>query len=264
MLGKIIKYDIKATARYFIPMYIGLVIITLFNKLFIELVPFSSGNSLLSTLQYTFLTLYILFIIAAFIGNYVILVYHFYKNMTGDQAYLTFTLPVKTSSILNGKIITSAIWSLLSFIFMMLSFLIYPAGHGVMDFISEFMYELRIVMARVDNWGPVIYLIIILLLMCIISLFSSTLIFYASIAIGHLFGKYRVIGSIVSYIGLYIANQFLGVMGMFATGFLNSNNYDTLATLNRLMTVALLFCIVITGVYYFVTYYVFDKKLNLE
>ena len=37
MLGKLTKYEIKATARIFLPLYAGLLLFALINKVFIEI-----------------------------------------------------------------------------------------------------------------------------------------------------------------------------------------------------------------------------------
>ena len=52
----------------------------------------------------------------------------YYSNLFTDEGYLTFTLPVKTSSILNAKILAGALWAAVSTIITLVCFLILFSG----------------------------------------------------------------------------------------------------------------------------------------
>lgn len=273
MLGKIIKYDIKATARYFIPMYVGLAILTLFNKLFLELLPFRQMDdsiffNILNSIRTIFLTLYILYIIAAVIMTMVIIVVHFYKNMTGDEAYLTFTLPVKTTSLVNGKLIVATMWTLLTGIFCILSVGLLVAGHGYISEFFDVMGQMFRELGASSYRGEIISISVVVLILCFISLLSGTLMTYASMALGHLFGKHRIIGSIVCYIGFNVGSQMIMTITLLISSLSQYSNrvmFDEFyPSFMAMMIISTIVTAAITAAYYFITVYVFSKKLNLE
>lgn len=264
MLGKIIKYDIKATARYFIPLYLALGGITLVNKLSLEIFSRTNSSRLAGAIMITLMFLYIMILIGGVFLNYAILTTHFFKNLTGDEGYLTFTLPVKTHTIINGKLITAFLWSLISSIITFLSVLILMSGHGIL---SEIFGNMTEIMNRIYDYIPkenFITFSALMILSIIIGIFKSILMLYVSIALGQFFGKYKILGCIISYFGLYFLSQIVGFFVTFSTGLFRNLDFDGFKILNTVTFVSLLVTIITTVIYYFLTVYIFDKKLNLE
>ena len=100
MLGKLMKYEIKATGRTLIPLYIALLAFAIINKIFIgtglsdKLEGFGSIPFILSIFGYGFT------MAAVFIVTFFVIIQRFYKNLLGDEGYLMNTLPVTTLQIL--------------------------------------------------------------------------------------------------------------------------------------------------------------------
>lgn len=113
MLGKVLKYDIKASAKMFLPLYIGVLIITALAKISVEFIM-ETDNLLLSILSGTSVALYIVTLFGLMLMTAIFLIMRFYKNFITDEAYLTFTLPVKTSTLIISKQINGIIWNLLT------------------------------------------------------------------------------------------------------------------------------------------------------
>ncbi len=116
MLGKLLKYEIKSSARNFILLYIGLIAVTImqvylnkYNYFDIELLEFIVAFSLGG------LSIFI------FISTLVCIHNRFKKNLFTDEGYLMFTLPVKTSQLINSKLITALIWNACSWIVSIIS-----------------------------------------------------------------------------------------------------------------------------------------------
>jgi len=264
MLGKVFKYDFKATVRYFVPMYVILAVLTVFNKLFMELVPYNNKNYVATSFKTAFLVFYIISLVCVFLLTYVFLTIHFYKRMTGDEAYLTFTLPIKITTQINAKVYIAAFWSLITSLVVGISFLILAAGHGIIDFFGKICSLIQ----SYQYSGSIIIFIILLILACILSMFYSFLMIYAAISIGHLFGKYRIIGAVGAYMGFYTILQVISILIMSVSGFFRYSNYrndfDFLRFFNGYMFYSLVFSTIVTVIYYIITVYVFGKKLNLE
>ena len=71
MLGKLIKYEFKSTAKWFIVMYAALIIITVFNKLTIT---FNANNNPLIELATVLLTMtYVLTIFSSYVVTLVLI-----------------------------------------------------------------------------------------------------------------------------------------------------------------------------------------------
>lgn len=105
MLGKVFKHEMKSTSRLFLPLMIGFIAITLLCKFTFE-TSYSAilgNNRLMETITVIFFVLYFIYIIALFVMTSVFIVMHFYKTMVSDQGYLTNTLPVKMSTLINAS-----------------------------------------------------------------------------------------------------------------------------------------------------------------
>ena len=272
MLGKLLKHELKATTRFFIPLYITLICITIFNKIFFEINI--NESSFLEIFKVLFLTAYIFIICAVFVVAFIITILRFYKNLLGDEGYLMFTLPAKSHQHITSKLLISLFWNLLSLIMVILSICILLLGSG---YIGLFWEKIKILLNEGYNilGNSLIVFIVLTLLLILVGQISGTLMFYVSIAIGHISNKYRIIGSIVAYFVINFIIQFVSTAVMFIYGF-NTSNYQTLnnsydSVTNEIITImndAFIFSLVISTIFgiifFLITNYILNKKLNLE
>ena len=103
MLGKLLKYEIKATARWFLPIYIIIFLFAFINRL---INPFQKvgdtytatveGLNFLNFMRGISIFVYFALIVAVIAMTFIIIIQRFYKNLLGDEGYIMFTLPVKT------------------------------------------------------------------------------------------------------------------------------------------------------------------------
>ncbi|TQW45448.1 ABC transporter permease, partial [Clostridioides difficile] len=114
MLGKLLKYELKASGRIFIPLYIAILIVAVFNGIFMN-------TNILQVQGIGILVLTSLFM-ALGVLTIVVTIQRFRKNLLGDEGYLMFTLPVSTSSLILSKCITALIYAVLSFIVAVFTF----------------------------------------------------------------------------------------------------------------------------------------------
>lgn len=277
MLGKLLKKDFRATARTFLPLILGFVAVSILAKVLFE-VGFlsklydnnfvSQTNEFMVISSVIFLMLYILYIIAYYVMTYVFIVTDFYKTMVSDQAYLTHTLPVKTTTLINSKLIIAIFWQFITSLLVCLSLLLFAVGHIPQIPWHEFFSEFYSVLGM-SPWNYTFFIIICM----IIGAFSSPLMFYASIAIGHLFGKHKVMGAILSYLGIYTVMQIICTFVMIAFGYsftvsirdpyaANTIFFGTFFTSYMWFTV--IFSVITCVLFYFITNYVMKRKLNLE
>ena len=120
MLGKIIKYDMKAMNRFLIIIHAFLLIYAFFIRILItgRLTAnnvHNLGNTYFLILGLTVSFGIILLTCVAFATSIIIAV-HFYKSTYSDEGYLTHTLPVKKGTLLIAKVIAGTIWCIIDII----------------------------------------------------------------------------------------------------------------------------------------------------
>ena len=117
MLGKLLKYEFKATSRILLPLYGALLIFAFIVKIFIGTkldgvnMDFLGGIPAVVSIFTYGATMAAVFIVTIFI-----IIQRFYKNLLGDEGYLMNTLPVSTTSNISSKLISAIIWSLVVFL----------------------------------------------------------------------------------------------------------------------------------------------------
>lgn len=92
MLGKLLKYELKATSRTFLPIYGALILVALGNRLF------RMGNINLG-FGLTTAILVGLFV-ALGVLTLMVTIQRFNRNLLGDEGYLMFTLPVGPNQLI--------------------------------------------------------------------------------------------------------------------------------------------------------------------
>lgn len=260
MLRKVFKYDIKSSSKYFIPLYLGYLAFTLFSKIMLEL-P-NNGGFLISTICGISLITYGISLIAVAIMTQVFIIMHFYKTFITSEGYLTFTLPVKPTTLINSKVLVGFLWNVISVIVILLSFGIFAAGHGLSAFFSELGYLCA-------NF-PINFIGFLIegMLLVIVSVISEPLLFYASMAIGQLFSKHKLLGSVIAYFVISFVTQIIAVVAIFVLGLGTYTITSFYLSGNTLVHGYMIFLLVLqtllTVGYYFVTYYFISRKLNLE
>ncbi len=253
MLGKILKYDIKASAKMFLPLYAGVLIITLLAKISVEFIS-EVDNLLLSILSGTSVVLYIVSLFGLVIMATVFLIMRFYKNFLTDEAYLTFTLPVKTSTLVISKQLNGIIWTLLTAV-------VLAAAVGGM--FGKEIWENRVALQRVwegfceamgEFMTPVVSVGMVISI--ILSLVFNLSTVYASMSIGQMYSKHKILGAVLAYIGIYV------VINMFNNAMLNLMEWTESIDVFMIYSVIQQLVVGIAGLG--VTYYFLKNKLNLE
>lgn len=118
MLGKLLKHEIRQSARFVSVIYAIVGVTTAFTLL--AMLIKSTKLTVIASALLVFVG------IALLIMTMVAIIKNFYDSLYGSQGYLSFTLPVKCSKILLSKIITSYFWVFVSGImFAVIVFLIY-------------------------------------------------------------------------------------------------------------------------------------------
>jgi uncharacterized membrane protein YuzA (DUF378 family) len=110
MLGKLTKYELKATARFFLPLYGALILMAALNRLTMDISARNITSVLMNVLSSISMTAYVILIVGIFALTFIVMLQRFYKNLVKDEGYLMFTLPVKVWQLVVSKLIVSFLW----------------------------------------------------------------------------------------------------------------------------------------------------------
>ena len=183
-----------------------------------------------------------------------------------------FTLPVKPWQLITSKGITAFVISILSGIVSCISIFIMMIG------VAEDRWTLLAQMFSFKNWSmffirlneviPLwgLYALEIIVYIIVGSLASLYQV-YASMAIGHLAKKNRILMSVVAYIVISMILSFIGgIFGVFSAFTMQNLIYINAgeAFLHALLIFSIIISIIECVVFFVITERILSKKLNLE
>ncbi len=268
MLGKLLKYEIKATGRTFLPMYALLVVFALINKFFLAV-----NNDYFKVPQIIAMSVFVVIIVGICVMTLVVAIQRFNKNLLSDEGYLSFTLPVKVHTQIDCKMIVSLMWTALSVIVSMISIFIMAVDQVTLQKVREAFSQLNSAMNTVGASGYVILLEVLLLL--IIGTLAGITSIYAAVAIGNMSSKHKLLAGVGAYLGFGVIEQIVASFIFTSFGDSIRNYFESLrataasvAQVSSAVELVLLGVIVYTLVFgvafYFLTEWMLRKKLNLE
>ena len=263
MLGKLLKYDFKNLYKTLLPIYLITLVITILTVILNNL---SDTSNLFSTLNGLMIFSYVVILMVLVIGTFFLSIRDFYLDFATERGYLTNTLPVKKSTIITSKFITSIVTMITSIAVMFISILILVIGNGewttFVNGIANFFRDIPI-----DG----IVMLILMTVLMIIAYISGLAVCYLSIALGQLKNTNKLGYSFLAYIILYIIYEMyftfaLVFIGTISPDFVRSldSEISVLSSINILFGILIGLVIVFIAVVTPITNYILKNKLNLE
>jgi hypothetical protein len=210
MFGKLVKHEFRATRRIIPFVFLVTVILAVTMALSIILH--------LEALIGISLGLLIMMMIAQIVVTFVLVIWRYYKTMCGNEAYLSFTLPIKPQLLLWSKLLVSFVWVALSF-FVLLGVVVliivsYAKSTGTP--LSEITEQIKFfwnVFGLAGNEAVAIPVIIAMLIMS--ALYGLVQMFF-SVSLGSTskLHKYGIGGPVLIYVILYFVLQIVSVIFM--------------------------------------------------
>lgn len=273
MLKKLLKYDFRAVLKFW---WIAVAMNLLLSVTggFISLLESYDNwlSDLVSTISGLPLFLVNCSYVALLIVTLVLLFIRFYQNLFSDEGYLTFTLPVTRSQLLNSKFITGI--SILG-----ATVLICFANLLLMDMIAcwpdvrtgtYFHDTVKYFVTGSRNQGIYFWLMLAEALVLLVALVVLVVLFlYFCITFGSMIVKKgKLIISIILFYGVSSAfvsiNLFLVFFGALSLNFVSMDATVNLDPTLSLFLLGLIFYAgAIAGLLYSLQYWMLDKKLNL-
>lgn len=228
MLGKLLKYELKASARTLLPLYAGTLLIALvcgisiavqisnMNKFHQSMadgvaVTFSSFSDPTDGGLYTFIgfskLLVFAFCIAVTVLTIMSVVQRFNHGVVGNEGYLMFTLPVKQETILLSKLLGAIIWTLAS---ILVVFLVGVIIGGLTVFAEREFFDWMRLLERIVSWfgsWNLLSSILLTVLNSALTLVSLILTIYLAIMVGQMeaFQKYYVAMAVATFFAIHWA-----------------------------------------------------------
>ncbi len=277
MLGKLIKYEFKATSRYFVPIFIAMILVFFINSLLVYAnLNYVEVNEVVVGIM---IALTFGVIIALSIIEIYVSAKRFAQGVFGDEGYLTNTLPVKTHEIIISKTVVMFLFGLFSFIVMVFSIgMVCVAMYSSLppEGIKSFWDSLEQAYPFITS--DLILAIVFFMISLIIGMISSPLLIFLCVSIGHLkaFVSHKYLVGILSYViitvivSIFSSTRFNQIfVGMNSTAeYVNptiENNIQTMTTfLNKLSVESILQSVILIVVCYAATQFIVSRKLNLE
>lgn len=277
MLGKLIKYEFKATYKFMLMLYGILLALSLILSVGLRLNVqdvingfanrFNVGGLIMMIIAVMFMILFAIISASVLCGMFFYSIVRFKNNLLGNEGYLMHTLPAKESDHIFAKLIVSVIWTIAGVFALMISYgliiLVISSSKAIAELFSQLPVLIRTGFIYYRNMIPEFILYVVeIIICCIVNLVYMYLHIYASMAVGYSFNSHRALISVGTYIG--IAAVFNLVKGIAIIPF------QTLGMFNfaEFGQFALIFAIVTTAIasvaLFVITNYFMNKKLNLQ
>ncbi len=270
MLSKLLKYELRGTARFFIPLYLTILVFAVINSFSSNIFIVAENIPLLySLLMSLSMFVYGALMVGLVIMTLFVMIQRFYKNLLGDEGYLMFTLPVSSEKHIFSKLTVSMFWTIASSIVAIFSiFIIFSRNVFTLDFLKELTMAITLF---IEHLGGFTYIFILEgIVLILLSLASTILNIYAAIALGHLYNKNKLLISFAMYILLNMIPQILIVLASFFFFIFNQevpimpNFIPSAHHVNYFLLGLIVFTGVITIGYFILTNYILKRRLNLE
>ncbi len=263
MLRKLLKYDFKEIGRLLFPILLGILVLSVVGRILFETRLFEALPEIIQVLS---IVAYAVVILACFIGAPIYFIIFYYRGLYSNRGYITHTLPVSTHQKLLSKLITSCVLELVSFLVCGFSVLLLFIDKGTLANIRRGLADIGTHFKAATDMSFSLFVVLTILLM-IVSLIAQLLMFYASVTLGqHLFRQHKIIGSIVGYLIINFAMQIIYSLVMISFG-MTSTMTEFVPNANSIIAIYGIsgcMCLLQAAVFYFLCYYLMEKKLNLS
>lgn len=227
MFGKLLRYEFRATARLFLPLYLVVLVFGFIGRfslrsvtwrvtagsnragLWTSVSPEAEGmaGDFLSTLVALLMAAYVLVVLGAVVVHFIICIQRFWKNLMGDEGYLMFTLPVSTDQLLWSKAVPAFVWGLGTTLVVAASVVIIAwSPEGMASFLRALREEIEPEeLAQLALWFSTLFrpaFWVTLLLAVLVDGFGGIFALYAAMAIGHTVPRHKIWASIGGYFAI--------------------------------------------------------------
>ena len=220
MVGKLLKYEFRATGRSMLPVLGVLTLLVLLANISVRLLDRQAG-AFLTILLIMVIFLTVIAVIVSELLPIIVMIQRFHKNLLAGEGYLMHTLPVSVHSLVWSKLIVSLVWMLLTNVIIFLL-----GGLSVMHLTNmnlgavlegfPSVEELRQFLSSVGlSMGDLYLFLGEMVVAVVLSGIVTCLQFYAAMSLGFSFTNHKGLMSVLCFVGILIVlntlTNFLGV-----------------------------------------------------
>ena len=265
MLGKLLKHEFRATARFMWVIYAAMLVLSIGSHFAIRYMDRPETYQILRVLAVMVTFLWVLALIFGAVMTLVLMVHRFYKNYLTDEGYLMFTLPVSIHSMIFSKLIVAVVWTILTVLVMMLGIGLAVLDSSALQMVAEFVRQvIQFTTAKITLNATA--MIIEIVLVTILGIAGSMMQFYAAMSLGYGFTGHKGLWSVICYFGITVLFQIIGSVMLIGTPtgvWLNSMELTAMQGYHLAMLVIGLVEVAAGAVLYVVTWLNLKKRLNL-
>ncbi len=266
MLGKLVKYEIKASGRILFPICLATVALAVVSGILYK-IPQEIENTawILEFMGQIILVLFGVLLVTSGLIATIVSIYRFKTNLFDAEGYLMHTLPVKTHTHITAKLIASGICEVLVILSALLSgmiYLLFTAYFTSLD-IAEIFRDIGAMISKYP--APAITYTVEVLLLGIAYLVAKNIMLYAAISVGHMANTKKVFKSVWAYIGFSFAQSM--IFGNITSVVLRLiPRYWTYGIngVHVFLIVGILINGIAIAVFYIITNYCMKYRLNLQ
>ena len=210
MLGKLLKYEFRATARIFLPLYAVLLVMSAAARLLYGAQMTEATGTLLNILTVVVTVAMIGLLTAVAVVTVILICRRFWQNLLGREGYLMNVLPVSKSQHVWAKLIAAAVWTLLSAALSVVALWIMLGVLARTDGFQSFAEGWRALWGQLREMGVAGQTRLLIAQgvgNVLLGLLSSVLEIYAAMCIGQLANKHRIWASVGAYFGIGIVKS---------------------------------------------------------
>ena len=261
MLTKLLKYDLKKNIHWLWILFASTIVFAGIARGCKELGASIAFFKILGIIfESVFYTLAINCIIQPFLRSFL----NFTKSFYSDEAYLTHTLPVTKTQLLNSKFITSLIEMLLAFITIIIALLI--------EFASPNMFEmLRLILSTtITGSFSLFWILTLFVILVIVEFYMFISIIFFSVVVAYKSREKRVLKSFIY--SAIMAFAFLTALSIVMIIVLVINKVN-LSSSTLILSNTAFISVLLTGIIvyslailacYFLTKHQFNKGVNVD
>ena len=273
MLNKLLKHEFIATGRIMGIVYAVVVLIMgyVLGSYFINRDEASVGQMLgISVLMIISMCMFVLTV--------VVMVTNFQKSLYGDQGYLSFTLPVKSVSLLTSKVITSTVWFIAAFACFMgtMALTFFVVKEDMLGDNYETIESLMPMLLGGKSLGTIVVYVACQLISLFIrfAMFTIEVYFAISLANTRLFQKRYLLWTVIfSFATIFVSEKIAQLISE-AIEFEIAVTEDSLKVITNIADAAMgamtidittiIVSLLIGAGFFYGTFYVMSKKVNIR
>lgn len=262
MLGKLIKYDLKSSAKIFVLLHAALLLACTAGRIFfMDRLDFNApANTLIAPI--TIIAVLGIFLMTAVgLCTSLLITFRFYRNLFSREGYLSWTLPASGIEHLWAKIISGYLLAVVDILVIFAGSLILVTGRNVIEAYRPIAPEMTEALGM-----PLSSFALYIFVFSVISCISTVIMIYFSICVGQLFPGHRVLCAIAVYFITSFVVQIITFVIMTIFGLFDFYGTSAGYVADDMMLMLIpntVFALILAVVQYIIVHYIMKKKINL-